>query len=283
MDKTIRDFTLGVSTTFEALGFIAKHRTWWYFLFPLAFNLLLFFSGIMAANWIWELIEPQFTELISGESIDLDEVVGLWPYILALIKNGAIYVAGAMKIMLVWTVKLMIWLLFGVFGGYVVLIVMSPALAYISEHTEKLETGHDYPLDWEQMARDVVRGVLLAIRNMFYQLGWTLLFMVLAFIPLVQIISPFGIFIVGAYYYGYSFMDYVNERRRLSIAQGNDIIKKRKGLAIGNGTMFSLTLMIPFVGATIGTFTAVLSTVGASLALVRESKKTGSADVVETS
>lgn len=269
MSKLTKDLSLGISTTFEAVSFVFKNGVLWYYLFPILLNVVIWVSGAFAVDMLMDWLNAKMDAFIGGEPSDLDQVQGIWNSIVAMLQNALIGANDFIKLMLMIMVKVLVGLLFAVFGGYLVIILMSPALAYISEHVEKVVKGSDYPLDWEQIMRDVVRGVLIALRNMFYQMLWTLGFMILGFIPVVNLIAPFGIFIVGSYYYGYSFMDYVNERKKLNVSESNNIIKDRKGIAIANGLPLSLVLLIPIVGSFIGTFVAVNCTVAASLAMLK--------------
>jgi len=62
-------------------------------------------------------------------------------------------------------------------------------------------------------------------------------------------------------------MDYYNERQRLSFGESIKSVRNKKGIAIGNGTIFSMIFMIPVIGVTISTVTC---TVAATIALDKE-------------
>ena len=68
-------------------------------------------------------------------------------------------------------------------------------------------------------------------------------------------------------FYGFSFIDYTNERRRLSVKQSVAFIRQNKGVAVTNGAVFSLLLMIPFCGYSLAGFGAIISVVAATLAI----------------
>jgi len=89
--------------------------------------------------------------------------------------------------------------------------------------------------------------------------------------PLMLIVSPLSalfLFAVGAYFYGFSTMDYNNERARLSVGQSAALIRKYRWLAVANGAVFSLWLFIPVLGTFVGTIIApVTCTVAATLAM----------------
>lgn len=129
---------------------------------------------------------------------------------------------------------------------YVMLMVLSPILAIISERVENILTGNKYDLSIPQLIKDVKRAIKLALRNLIYEMiliGITsLCILVLEAIFSVDLfwINWLSISLIGAYYYGFSFMDYANERRRLNIKESIRFISNHKGITIAIGLVFSL-------------------------------------------
>ena len=68
-------------------------------------------------------------------------------------------------------------------------------------------------------------------------------------------------------------MDYSNERRRLNVKQSVAEIRQNKGLAIGIGFLFSLSLLIPVVGAFFSAFVAVVAVVAATLVMIEQEQE----------
>ena len=69
---------------------------------------------------------------------------------------------------------------------------------------------------------------------------------VIGFIPVIGwLISFLGNFVISSYFYGFSFMDYTNERQRLSLKDSIAYISNNKGLAIGIGSVFVFCFFIP--------------------------------------
>jgi CysZ protein len=62
-------------------------------------------------------------------------------------------------------------------------------------------------------------------------------------------------------------MDYTNERRRLTVKQSVQFIRKNKGVAIANGAVFSFLLMVPYCGYSLAGFGAIISVVAATIAI----------------
>ncbi|MCQ2960148.1 MAG: EI24 domain-containing protein [Bacteroidales bacterium] len=169
--------------------------------------------------------------------------------------------------------KILFFIVFGVWGGYIVVILMSPFMAYVSEKTEQILNGNEYPFDLIQFIKDTLRGIFMAIRNFFVEIILSLLVFVCAFMPIVGsaivvIGAPVILFFVSSYFYGFSFMDYTNERRKLSVRQSVRVVRSRKGTACGHGFMFVLLLYVPFVGSFLSALFAVISTVAATIDMV---------------
>lgn len=156
---------------------------------------------------------------------------------------------------------------------YIVLALMSPVMSLLSERTDEILTHAKYNFDGKQLVRDVARGIVLAIRNLILETALGIVLWVATmyltiftglvggiFIPFVALLS-FGI---SAYFYGFATMDYTNERKRMGVKQSIQVVRNNKGIAVGNGTIFSLLMMLPFLGATLATITC---TVAATLAL----------------
>ena len=131
---------------------------------------------------------------------------------------------------------------------YLFLIIGSPLFAYLSEKTESLIEGKDFPFSFSQLLKDMVRGIRLALRNCLWQTVYAVSILLLSFIPLVGWITPVISTFVECYYYGFSMLDYSCERHQLSPAESIAFIGKRRGLAIGNGLVFYLMHFIPIAG-----------------------------------
>lgn len=164
---------------------------------------------------------------------------------------------------------------------YIVLALISPVLALLSERTEELLTGAGYSFSLKNWIRDSLRGGVLALRNLLLELalGAALLLLQLLlalFAPILAVfilpLLPVASFVVGAYFYGFSMLDYRNERRQMSIRESTVEIRKRKGLATGIGSIFILLQFIPVIGISAACITC---TVAAVLAAEGEDHLTG--------
>jgi len=153
---------------------------------------------------------------------------------------------------------------------YLWLIIGSPVFAYLSEKTESLLEGTDYPFSWPQLLKDMLRGIKLALRNALWQTVYTVSILILSFIPVAGWIAPVVSLFVECYYYGFSMLDYSCERHKLSPSQSVTFISNRKGLAIGNGLVFYLMHFVPILGWVLAPAYAV---VAATISLYYQEKE----------
>lgn len=131
---------------------------------------------------------------------------------------------------------------------YLFLIIGSPLFAYLSEKTESIMEGKEFPFSFKQLMKDIVRGIRLALRNMLWQTVYTISVLILSFIPVIGWITPLLALLIECYYLGFSMLDYSCERNKLSTSQSISFIGRHKGLAIGNGMVFYMMHFIPFLG-----------------------------------
>lgn len=144
-----------------------------------------------------------------------------------------------------WIIQMLFY--FSLFK-YVWLILGSPVFAYLSEKTAAIIEGKDYPFSFQQLGKDIIRGIKLALRNSLWQTVYALSILFLSVIPLIGWMTPILAILVECYYYGFSMLDYSMERHKKSAAESIYYIGQHKGLAIGNGLVFYIMHMVPFIG-----------------------------------
>lgn len=252
-------FGNGFSSFVEAFGFMRRHRMAWMFAVPLVlwaaltFGLFALLQGPVEDLSAW--IAAQL-----GLQVDPGSDPGWW----AAVKR----VLNATREALTWlALKLLVLFLLLSLNKYLVLILLSPLLAYASERAEEILTGATHPFSLVQMLRDALRGALIALRNGVLELVIGLAIGLLSLVlPLLVPLATLALFLVGAYFYGFSAVDYILERRRLRMAASVRTVNAHLGLVLGNGTAFSLLMKVPLVGTT---FAPLLAAVGAVLAFER--------------
>lgn len=142
---------------------------------------------------------------------------------------------------------------------YLVLIVLAPFLAFLSEKLEKEALGKEYPFSWTQFLSDIGRALVINGWNLLREIFLTLLLTILAFFPLFAIVSPIIIILVQGYFYGYGIMDYNAERWRFSLKQTGRWMWRNKGAVTGVGLVFHFLFMIPLLGWVFAPVWAVLA------------------------
>jgi CysZ protein len=139
--------------------------------------------------------------------------------------------------------------------------------AYLSEKTESILEGKDFPFDLKQLLHDVGRGIRLALRNTLWQTVYVVSLLLLSLFPVAGWITPVIALFVECYFYGASMLDYSLERHKLTYTQSVSYISRHKGLAIGNGLMFFLMHGFIIIGWVLAPAYAV---VAATLSLHKE-------------
>ena len=229
----LKEIVIAIQSYFRAHQFISKHRLWKWILIPGILYMILFIVGMF---FFWESSDAAVTYLSRRVGIDR------W---LNQQKSGILsffFLMGEIMVRLI-----LVLFYFSLFK-YLFLIIGSPLFAYLSEKTESIIEGKDYPFDLKQLMKDVVRGVKLALRNTLWQTVYMVSLLILSFFPLVGWITPLITLFIECYYYGFSMLDYSCERHKLSPSESIRYIGNHKGLAIGNGMVFYLMHLVPVVG-----------------------------------
>ena len=239
-----KDIWQGVKAYGPASGLLFSRGIWHFMLWPIVIAVLLFVAGgaLMGwlGDWCWGYVEG-WLEGWLGEKESWGWVRELGGVLMWLI-TGLIY-----------------YLFFMMFGGYVVMMVMSPIYSWLSERGEHKLTGVEYPFSWRQFGWEVWRGIVITLRGMFLQLLTTVVLMFFSFIPVVGVVGPLLIFLTGAYFYGFTFMDYAIERKRLRVRETERFVWHHAGVAVGVGMVFMLVMMVPGIRWVACCFVSLLS------------------------
>lgn len=228
----IKELIVSVKAYFKVLPFVLKHQIWSFFLLPIILNSLLFFGLVYFAMSM----SSEISEKMSMYLMGLDWISSSW-------------FSFALEFGISYLLKLVLFYFLWQFYQLLSLIFLSPLFSYLSEQVQEALTGvkHDFSID--QFGKDVIRGVIIALRNIFYQLVWMLILYVLViFIPIFAPLLPLALFMLGGYYYGFTMIDYRSEVMRMDTKQSRFFVKKHRYLALGNGMVFQMILFIPVVG-----------------------------------
>lgn len=264
------DLGIGLRGFTRAFGFALRNGLWWMFIVPVLLWLL--FAGGIA--WV----STSAVDLVSGwvsgfwdisvEPSDRTGIEGAWDHVTG-------FFTSARDVVVLVAVKLALWFLFGLVGKYLVLILLSPLLAYASERTEEIITGRTFPFRFGPFIKEVGRGILMALRNGSLELLinaaiWTLTLFIAPIAPL----SAVGLWIVSSWFYGFSMFDYLFERQRMGVRASSRAAWDRKGIVLSNGMLFNGLmnppilhwLFGPVLSAVCFCVVPVLASIGAVLA-----------------
>jgi CysZ protein len=252
-----KQIKIGFSAYGKAAKFINANKLSGFYVVPFVVNILLFVVTMSIAGFLTE------------------EVTNWCMELLGLDKGGVYYeTVGAI---LWWffyiIIKLVSWIILHFIGGATMLIILSPLLAYLSDRTSQILSGKKDPFNATIFAKNVIRGVVIASRNIILQLLFMLLLFAFSLIPVVGWLSPFFIFIIGSYYYGFSFIDYTCERKQLKLMESIRFMRNNKGLVIANGAVFTGVIMIPWIGPLLAGFIAIISVVAATISVYEAEEK----------
>lgn len=210
------DFYFGLKAYWKAIKFVRQHKFYLYILIPAALML-----------WIYKIGENIQQRKAVTHAENMNDITWFLLYML---------------------IEISIALLLMKFAKYLVVILLSPLLAHLSERTERILTGNKYPFNFNQFLKDVRRGIRIAIRNLLWEYFFFLLIFIVSFLGWEDPRSSpvfYLTFVIGFFYYGFSFLDYVNERRRLNIDESILFIRKHRGLAIAIGSIYTFLILVP--------------------------------------
>jgi CysZ protein len=226
----LKEIIISLQAYYHAHRFITKHRLWKWIFIPGLIYMLLFCVGI----YLFAVSSQSAIEFMLQKSGIEEWIKSSWLSFLLIFAQVILYL-------------ILLLFYFSLFK-YLFLIIGSPLFAYLSEKTESIIEGKDYPFSFKQLMKDIVRGIKLALRNMLWQTVYTISILILSLIPVIGWITPLLGLLVECYYLGFSMIDYSCERNKLSTSQSIGFIGRHKGLAIGNGMVFYLMHFIPLLG-----------------------------------
>ena len=242
----LKEFFLAIRYYPKAISFINEHSLWKYMVLPAFFNFAAFiFVGYL--GWVYSGDLVDFLILKAGFTED----PGFWKTLV--------------QVLLSIVIRGMVILLYLKLYRYIVLIFFAPILAFISELIQEKANGVKRPLSFGQFIHDVLRGAGIASKNLIIELSiYLLIFIATVLIPLIAPASPFLVFMVGSYFYGFSMIDYRNEFYYFSAKDSRKLIWNHRGLTLGNGLIFYFLLLIPVFGVLLA---PSISVVAAGLAM----------------
>jgi len=250
----LKEIVIAIQSYFRTHQFISKHNLWKWILIPGILYMILFSVGIY---FFWKSSDSAVSYLSNLIGIEK------WLHRQQNSFLSFLFLMGEIMVRLT-----LVFFYFSLFK-YIFLIIGSPLFAYLSERTEAIIEGKEFIFSWKQLWKDMIRGIRLAVRNTLWQTVYIISLLILSLFPIVGWITPVIILFVECYYYGFSMLDYSCERHKLTASESIEFIGKHKGLSIGNGMVFYLMHLLPFVGWALAPSYAV---VAATISLYHQEK-----------
>jgi CysZ protein len=254
----IKEFGLGISTYRSAFSFIVKNKLTYFYLAPLLITIVFWISGFIGMSFFTSRINTIFNNWF-GVTISAPSFNFFSDYKEIISQTGNVLITIILYILMFYLVYRL--------NKYVMLILLSPVLAYLSEKVEVIITGNDFPFNTKQFLKDVLRGIIIALRNMLIEVFLIIVIWAITFV--IPILAPFTallLIVISAYFYGFSMIDYTNERRKYNFSESITFIRNHKGLVIGNGLIYHFIFMIPIAGAV---FAPITAAVAATLGVIK--------------
>lgn len=150
--------------------------------------------------------------------------------------------------MLFLLVEISVAILMMKFAKYLVIALLSPLISSISVKTERVLTGKTYPFSFRQLIHDLKRAYRIIIRNLMWEYTFFLIIFVVSYLGWEDPRSSpvfYLTFVIGFYYYGFGFMDYILERRKLDLDQSILFVRKHRGMSVTIGFIYSVMILVP--------------------------------------
>ncbi|HFS67809.1 MAG TPA: EI24 domain-containing protein [Flavobacteriia bacterium] len=242
----IRDIFGGIISYFEAFKIIKKLNLWKYFLIPALLGLIL---GIIFISTAYSLSDnigaliSKYWEFEFGKGI---------------VQSISNFIGGISVLL----IGIMLY-------KHTLMALSAPFMTPVSEKVEKY-LNNSIREEKVKPINQLIRSIKLNSINLIMELIITIPLMILSFIPIIGVFFMGLTFYYQAYFAGVGNMDYTLERH-LNYKESQQFYKKFKGVAVGNGLIFTLLLFIPFLGTIIS---LPLATVAATIETVEKLKET---------
>ncbi|MDN3491666.1 EI24 domain-containing protein [Winogradskyella bathintestinalis] len=221
----IKNVVQGIKAYSGALAIISKLKLWKYFAVPIiisvitatliglsAYGLSDNMGRFIAKAWIWDWGKETFTSITTFIGAIIIIAIGLILY------------------------------------KHIIMALSAPFMSPVSEKIEAYLTGVEKHQHRNTSFQEQLwRGIRINVRNLGKELLITMPILLLKFIPVVNIFSTVLLFLVQAYYAGFGNMDYTLERH-FKYRESIRFVRQHRGIAIGNGLVFMLFLLIPVIG-----------------------------------
>lgn len=224
----IKNIVSGIKAYAGAFELISKLKLWRYFVIPITISAVTAIAiGVSAYGfsdnigefisriWIWEWGKQTFATISEIFGGLLVIVIGLVLY------------------------------------KHIIMALSAPFMSPVSEKIEAYLLGENSNLSHQHrntsFQAQLWRGIRINVRNLAMELWLTIIIIIVSLIPIIGWFTSLLLFFIQAYYAGFGNMDYTLERH-FKYRESISFVRKNRGIAIGNGIVFMLFLLIPVIG-----------------------------------
>jgi CysZ protein len=230
-------FLAGFVAFFRGMAFSITRLGVWYLVPLIVWLFLVVGLSLQISDWLIPLLY-EWIESQTGLDLSDNQKVGGWSEILK----------TALQLGVVIVVKIMLWYVMSRYMKYIVIIILSPLFAYISERTEALVTGKSYPFSFVQILKDALRGAGIAVRNMLLETLLMIAGVIISFfMPLLSPLILVALFLVNSYFMAFNFFDYVAERKKMGVARSVRYMRTNMPTLLGFGVAYNLIAWFPLL------------------------------------
>ena len=217
----IRDFLLGAAILAEAIQVIKRPDVRLFALMPLLINIVLF-GGLI---WYgYEKLSPAVDWIMSF-------VPGFLDFLRFFIWS---FVTGLTTIVVFFTFT------------PVANIVAAPFNALLAERIEAILTGQKLE-SGSSFMEIAISSIRSQLGKLIYILLWSLGLLLISFIPVINLISPFLWILFGSWLLSLEYFDYPMGNHDISFANQKKRLSERRGLALGFGGSVMILTTIPLI------------------------------------
>ena len=218
----------------QAIRLIDKYKLWSLLILPAILSLII---AIIVGGLAWMTSRDVLAFIINKYSFNSFDV-----------KMGRV-----LEFTISIIIRLVILFFYLKIFRYLILIFLSPVFVNISNVLQSAVHRDNQKADIWSYCYCSFRGVKMAIRNFIYEilLTFALIFISLVIFWILPLI-PILFLIIESYFIGMTLMDYKFKQNDIGQKEGINITRKHSGLAITNGLVFNLIILVPIIGVIVG-------------------------------
>ncbi|PVX51964.1 uncharacterized protein involved in cysteine biosynthesis [Balneicella halophila] len=256
--KAFREFGLAIQCYNRGFKLLFHKKIRLFLFIPIVINILLIVGGYSLITNFTDGLSEKIFQLTGAENLTF------W---------GSAYFDELIYGIFYFTFNVLFILSLILYGGFLIIIIMSPFFSIISERIESLETGVDYPFSIKKALQDIWRGIKITVRNAVVQLLLSVVIFIIGFIPILGAFAPILLFVTSSFFYGASFMDFGMERHYPTIRESISFIRQHRVATFGVGALFALSLFLPLCNLFLAAFVAIWSVIAGTLVILKIQNK----------